>query len=71
MYPGVPCYNLAQLHRAIKDDMPECPRGLLETWRVILEIQRRQELDPKYWPGQSAHPNQSECGTQPNQQAEE
>jgi fatty acid desaturase len=48
MYPGVPCYNLAQLHRAIKHDMPECPRGLLETWRVILEIQRRQALEPTY-----------------------
>ena len=48
MYAAVPCYNLPRLHRLIRHDMPPCPRGLVETWRQITEIQRRQKEDPSY-----------------------
>jgi fatty acid desaturase len=48
MYPGVPCYNLEKLHQVIKDDMPECPRGLLETWQQINKIQHHQKINPNY-----------------------
>jgi fatty acid desaturase len=48
MYPSVPCYRLGALHRAIKHDLPPCPAGLIETWRQILAIQRKQKEDPTY-----------------------
>jgi fatty acid desaturase len=48
MYAGVPCYRLGRLHKAIRHDLPPCPRGLAETWRGIAEIQRRQKEDPTY-----------------------
>jgi fatty acid desaturase len=48
MYAAVPCYKLGKLHRIIKDDMPECPRGLWATWRQIIGILRRQKREPGY-----------------------
>ncbi|MAE65769.1 MAG: hypothetical protein CMJ18_15985 [Phycisphaeraceae bacterium] len=48
MYAAVPCYNLGRLHRLIRDDLPQCPRGLIETWRQIGAIQRRQKEEPSY-----------------------
>jgi fatty acid desaturase len=47
MYAGVPCYNLAKLHRLVAHDMPE-PRTLLGAWREMAEVRRRQKLDPSY-----------------------
>jgi fatty acid desaturase len=47
MYAGVPCYNLNQLHDAVKDDMPK-PRSLLGAWREMLEIWERQKREPSY-----------------------
>ena len=47
MYAGVPCYNLKKLSREIADDMPQ-PRTLLEAWREMSEIWRRQRTDPDY-----------------------
>jgi fatty acid desaturase len=47
MYAGVPCYNLKQLHYAVKDDMPK-PRSLLGAWREMLEIWERQKREPSY-----------------------
>jgi fatty acid desaturase len=35
VYPGVPCYNLAELHCAIRRDMPACAHGLASVWREI------------------------------------
>jgi len=35
MYPGVPCYNLAELHRRVRGDMPACAHGLASVWREI------------------------------------
>lgn len=48
MYAAVPCYNLAELHRLIQHDLPHCPRGLLETWSIILPIIRKQQNDQHY-----------------------
>lgn len=48
MYPTVPCYRLGALHRAIRHDLPPCPRGIVACWREILAILRRQEADPSY-----------------------
>jgi fatty acid desaturase len=48
MYAAVPCYNLSKLHALIEHDLPHCPRGLLETWSVIIPILRRQQMDRDY-----------------------
>ncbi len=61
MYAAVPCYHLGQLHRLIRHDLPPCPAGLIQTWREIVAIQKRQEEDPDYQhqallPGQAAPP---------------
>lgn len=48
MYAAVPCYNLAALHRAILHDLPDCPAGLIATWKEIFAIQRKQAIDPSY-----------------------
>ncbi len=48
MYAAVPCYNLAKLHAAIKADLPSCPVGLVQTWKVISAILEKQKADPTY-----------------------
>ena len=48
MYAAVPCYRLGRLHRLIKHEMPLCTRGLYETWKQIIEIMDRQEVEPDY-----------------------
>ena len=48
MYAAVPCYNLGRLHKLIRDDMPHCPRGLIETWTQIVRILKKQKEDPSY-----------------------
>ena len=48
MYAAVPCYKLGKLHKLIRQDLPHCPRGLIETWTQIAEIQRKQRIDPDY-----------------------
>ena len=48
MYAAVPCYNLGRLHRAIRHDLPESPRGLWATGRQILAVMKRQEIEPEY-----------------------
>lgn len=48
MYPGVPCYKLGALHRAIRPDMPRT-HGLLGAWREIATILKRQKSDPSYF----------------------
>lgn len=48
MWAAVPCYNLPRLHRAIQDQLPECPRGLFQTWSQIIRILKRQKTDPSY-----------------------
>ncbi len=48
MFAAVPCYNLGQLHKLIKHDLPPCPHGLVATWTEIAAIQKQQEADPAY-----------------------
>ncbi len=48
MYAGIPCYNLGRLHRLIKHQLPPTPNGLIQTWRQIFRILRRQEQEPDY-----------------------
>ena len=47
MYAGVPCYNLGKLHREVAADMPR-PRTLVEAWREMRAIWRRQKSEPDY-----------------------
>ena len=47
MFAGVPCYNLARLHEEIKADMPK-PRTLVEAWREMRMVWRRQKADADY-----------------------
>lgn len=47
MFALVPCYNLAALHKAVADDMPE-PRTVLSAWREMRETWKRQQPDPDY-----------------------
>jgi len=48
MYAGVPCYNLGRLHRLIRHELPEPPRGLYRTWTHIAQILERQKREPTY-----------------------
>jgi fatty acid desaturase len=47
MYAAVPCYNLEKLHNQIKTDLPHSP-GLVEAWKLIIAILKKQALDPGY-----------------------
>ena len=47
MYPGVPCYRLRALHRAIREEMPPT-KGLIGAWREIRQIELEQQRDPQY-----------------------
>lgn len=47
MFAGIPCYNLKKLHQIVAEDMPK-PRTLIGAWKEMLEIKRRQEIDPSY-----------------------
>lgn len=49
MYAAVPCYNLGTLHRYMEHDLPPSRTGLLQVWREIVEIQRRQAEHPDYY----------------------
>ena len=48
MYAAVPCYNLGRLHEAIKHDLPPTKVGLYAAWKEIIEILRKQKVDPSY-----------------------
>jgi fatty acid desaturase len=48
MYAAVPCYNLPKLHEYVKADLPPSRRGLVDAWREIVAILRRQEVEPGY-----------------------
>jgi fatty acid desaturase len=48
MYAAVPCYNLGKLHDQIKADLPHCPVGLVESWKEIIGILKKQKVDPTY-----------------------
>ncbi len=65
MYAGVPCYRLGRLHRLIRHEMPDCPRGVFATWRQITGIYRRQRLEPDY----RFIPSLPTTATQPSRQS--
>jgi fatty acid desaturase len=48
MYASVPCYHLKELHELIRDDLPHCPDGLVETWTEIAAILMKQKEEPTY-----------------------
>ncbi len=48
MYAAVPCYRLGRLHREMSYDLPPSPRGLISTWRQIIQILKRQQEEPDY-----------------------
>lgn len=48
MYPGVPFYNLPKLHKAIAHESPRPYRGLIECWRHIPKLVRRQREDAAF-----------------------
>lgn len=48
MYSAVPCYHLAELHEAIKHDLPPTPDGLVAVWKVIANDLKRQAADPSW-----------------------
>ncbi len=48
MYAAVPCYNLPKLNCAIRDQLPEPPKGVWAAWRQIAAILKRQKTEPDY-----------------------
>ena len=44
----VQCRCAVQKDRAIRHDLPDSPRGLGATWRQILVVMKRQEIEPEY-----------------------
>jgi len=58
MFPAVPFYQLGKLRKAIAHDLPPA-LGLWGTWREILMVRRRQQVDPTY----SLRPVVSSSGT--------
>lgn len=48
MYAAVPCYHLGKLHDQIKDDLPPCPKGLVQAWKEIVAILKQQQVNPSY-----------------------
>jgi len=48
MYAAVPCYNLKKLHEQIKPDLPPSPVGLVQTWKIIIDLMKKQKADPSY-----------------------
>lgn len=48
MYAAVPCYNLGKLHEQIAADLPPCPSGLFATWKAVMAILKRQQVEPGY-----------------------
>ena len=48
MAAAVPCYNLKKLHEQIKPDLPPSPVGLVATWKIIIDLMKKQKADPSY-----------------------
>lgn len=48
MYAAVPFYNLPELHRLVKEDLPAPCQGVIGTWRQVIPILRRQRREPGY-----------------------
>lgn len=48
MFAGVPCYRLGKLHRLIRHELPPAPKGLIDAWRQISPVLKRQAVEPDY-----------------------
>lgn len=48
MYPAVPFYNLPKLRKAIENDLPPAPHGLVATWQEMLSLRKRFISDPTF-----------------------
>lgn len=48
MWPRVPCYHLAELHEAIKHDLPPTPDGLFAVWQVVIKDMQALDKDPAF-----------------------
>lgn len=48
MYAGVPFYNLPALHKEIQNDCPEPSFGLINTWKQLMPIIKKQRRDELY-----------------------
>ena len=49
MYAAVPYYNLPKLRQAIGWDLPVASKGLLATWKELVDTVRRQRRDSNYF----------------------
>lgn len=38
MYAAVPFYNLGKLHKLIEYDLPDSPKGLIQTWKQMIDL---------------------------------
>jgi len=50
MFPGVPWYNLPNLHELIKDQLPKPSKGLIDAYREIIPAIHKQAYDPSFVP---------------------
>ena len=48
MFPTVPSYALPELHRLIKDDLPEPTPSIIAAYREVIPALRKQQRDPTY-----------------------
>jgi len=48
MYAAIPCYRLARVHELIKQDLPKCSQGVINTWLEIHAILKKQKADPSF-----------------------
>lgn len=48
MFAAVPFFNLPKLRSLIKHDLPAETDGLIATWRLLVDIMRRQKNEPGY-----------------------
>jgi fatty acid desaturase len=42
MYAAVPFHNLGKLHKLIEYDLPDSPKGLIQTWIQIMALKNRE-----------------------------
>jgi fatty acid desaturase len=49
MFPNVPGFNLPKLRKLIEHDLPPAPCGLRATWKGMLEIHRKMQMDENYF----------------------
>jgi fatty acid desaturase len=48
MFPAVPFFNLGRLRQAIGHDLPPATQGLIGTWKEMLAIHKKTQVDPSY-----------------------